>query len=113
MKEFYNLIDIKDQDGDQIFSGSVVLRIPKRSERTSIQLEAMEITKNGETDPEKYIIFSEKLLDQHLVSIDVKHVPSGEHIGSREDLEYTESEALVSAICSIVIGGKKLGKKTA
>jgi hypothetical protein len=113
MKEISSEIDVRDGENNKVFSGTVVVKIPKRAERTSLQLAAMQMTADGKTDPEKYIGFSEKILNEHLISLDVVHVPSGETIKSREDLEYIEAEGLVSAICALVVGGKKLGKKNA
>lgn len=113
MKEIVVPIDIKDSENNALFVGNVTLKIPKRAERSSLQLEAMEMTIDGKTDAAKYVVFSEKILDNHVVAMHVKHVPSDEAINCREDLEYIEAELLVSAICSAVIGGRKLGKPNA
>jgi hypothetical protein len=113
MKELSNLVDIKDDDGNQLFSGSFVVKIPKRAERCALQMAAMNVGKLVKEDTTKYFEFSEKLLNDHLVSIDVDHIPSGTKINERDQLEYMETENLISLICSAVIGGQKLGKTKA
>jgi hypothetical protein len=113
MKELSNVVEILDGDDKPLLMGSFVVRIPARAARCSLQMEAMNVGKEAKENSAKYISFSEKLLNDHLVSIDVIHVPSGTKIASREDLEYIESETLISQICGAVIGGQRLGKQKA
>ena len=113
MKEICNIVDIKDDESNQLFSGSFVVKVPKRAERCSLQIEAMNVGKLAKDDPTGYFKFSEELLNGHLVSIDVDHIPSGTKINERSQLEYVEAETLISLICAAVIGGQKLGKMKA
>jgi hypothetical protein len=112
MRETTIRVDIKDEEtGEQLFSGSCVVKVPKRGERASLQQQAMAAARKAEEDPTSYFDWSESILDKYLVSIDVE--AGDEKIQNREDLYYFEAESLISFICQTAAAGVRLGKKNA
>lgn len=95
------------------FSGSFVVKVPKRADRCTLQMEALKAAENAKENSGPYVAFSEKILDANLVSLSVVHTESGMQFTKREDLEYMEAELLISMIVQIVVGGQKLGKQIA
>jgi hypothetical protein len=76
-----------------------------------MQMSAMKSAEKAKEDPSAYFDFSEKILNENLISLDLIHIASETHITKREELEYLDSESLIALICGIVVGGEKLGKK--
>lgn len=105
MREIKHLVSTEE------YAGSFTVKVPRRAERCTLQMLAMKASEKAKEDPSAYFEFSEKLLNENLVTLDLVHVPSETKIEKREDLEYVESESLIAMICSIVVGGEKLGKK--
>ncbi len=103
---------IHSLSGDE-FTGTATLRVPKRAERSTLQLEAMKAGEQAKDDPSVYFKFSERLLDEYVVAIDAVHIESGEAVKSRDDLFYIQAEKLISELCQVIVGGQKLGKATA
>jgi len=107
MKEIKHVVSTEE------YTGSFTVKVPKRANRCSLQMEASKVAGVAKEDASGYFAFSEKVLNEYLVAIDLVHVPSGMVINNRDDLEYFELESLIAMICGIVVGGEKLGKQIA
>lgn len=95
------------------FSGNFTVKVPKRADRSVLQLDAMKAAEKAKENPRIYIDFSEKILEEYLVAINAMHDESGISIGSRDALEYIAAESLIAEIVGTVVGGQRLGKPIA
>jgi hypothetical protein len=110
MKEVKHVISEEHADK---FTGSFVVKVPKRAERCNLQYQAKIAGETVQENPTAYYEFSEKILDNYFVSVDVVKTECCTVLKSREDMEYMEVEWLISLICQIVVGGERMGKKIA
>lgn len=111
MKECTQQIEVCNDSGEVVYQGFCVLRLAPRAERAALQLKGQKIAETVANDSTEYMAFTEEILDKHLISIDVEHLPSGEKIESREDLRYIEAETLIAHLSRAICGGRLLGKK--
>jgi len=107
-------IDGKEVLTDKVlFKGSCVIRMAPRVERSKIQMDGRKAAANIDKDLAPYTKYTDDLLNAHLLSIDVEHVPSKEKISKKEDLDFFATEGLIAYIVSVIAGGQQLGKKIA
>lgn len=96
------------------FKGTVKLKFPTRSEKLAIlsELQKLGYGKEGASEAEltdDKLKLADKIgevVDQRLISIDVKHSESGVQIADKAWLDvYTEGSELVGHLGSILLGG--------
>jgi hypothetical protein len=96
------------------FTGSCVIKFLNRLDRGEIQAQGQKFVDKKDFDVKEYMKFTDDILNENLISIDITHTPSGVVMKSKEELEvYSEGEMLIAHIVAVISNGIKLGKMNA